>query len=173
MCDTELQNFKLVYSELCTSYRAIDEFRTKLLGFLPLASGAGILLLRGNDVAELFPIGVFGLMVTLGLFSFEIYGIKKCHALIIAGKKIEARLGEGQFTHRPPAIARFINEPFAAGFIYPAVLSMWSYIALRSLDVHACLITLIVIIIFIGGFCGAFFYNKHLQSDRDIGPSST
>jgi hypothetical protein len=29
---------------------------------------------------------LFGLVVTLGLFSYEIYGIRKCHALINAGK---------------------------------------------------------------------------------------
>jgi hypothetical protein len=28
-----------IYRELFTSYRAIDDFRQKLLGFLPLASG--------------------------------------------------------------------------------------------------------------------------------------
>ena len=36
------ENLRTVYRELCSSYRAIDDFRTKLLGFLPLATGAGI-----------------------------------------------------------------------------------------------------------------------------------
>ena len=35
----EKQEGKLkAYEELCTSYRAIDDFRAKLLGFLPLAT---------------------------------------------------------------------------------------------------------------------------------------
>ena len=34
-----------VYEEICKSHQAIDEFRMKLLGFLPLASLAGIFLL--------------------------------------------------------------------------------------------------------------------------------
>jgi hypothetical protein len=31
--------FGAAYEELCTSYRAIDDFRAKLLGFLPLVTG--------------------------------------------------------------------------------------------------------------------------------------
>jgi hypothetical protein len=36
------------YDQLCMSYRAIDDFRTKLLGFLPLVTGGGLLLLTGK-----------------------------------------------------------------------------------------------------------------------------
>lgn len=79
---------KLAYAELCKTYHAIDDFRGKLLGFLPLASGAGILLLVNNAFVEeakrnfalqyALPIGVFGFIVTLGLFFFEINGIRRC-----------------------------------------------------------------------------------------------
>src|SRR5438552_9751159 len=95
------------YQELCNSYRAIDEFRTKLLGFLPLATGAGIVLLsdaltdeKKKQVAEEFlvPIGIFGFAVTVGLFFYELYGIKKCCHLINVGKQIEEEGGfNGQF----------------------------------------------------------------------------
>ncbi len=34
-----------IYNELCTSYRAIDDFRAKLLGLIPLVTGTGISLL--------------------------------------------------------------------------------------------------------------------------------
>ena len=41
--DTQgLQNLRTVYKELCNSYRAIDDFRTKLLGFLPWRLGPEI-----------------------------------------------------------------------------------------------------------------------------------
>jgi hypothetical protein len=39
---------KAVYEQLCISCRAIDDFRANLLGFLPLATGTGVLLLLGN-----------------------------------------------------------------------------------------------------------------------------
>ena len=41
-------NLRAVYQELCTTYRAIDDFRAKLLGFLPLVSGAGVFVLLGD-----------------------------------------------------------------------------------------------------------------------------
>ena len=37
--------FLAAYSEVCKSYHAIDDFRMKLLGALPLASLVGIFLL--------------------------------------------------------------------------------------------------------------------------------
>ena len=31
-----------IYDQICTSYHAIDDFRAKLLGLIPLVTGAGI-----------------------------------------------------------------------------------------------------------------------------------
>jgi hypothetical protein len=127
-----------VYEQLCQSYRAIDDFRAKLLGFLPLASAGGAFLLLNAPEKIKFakpflePLGLFGFVVTLGLFFYEIYGIRKCHALINAGKKIECYLGitDGQFIKRPRNVLYLINEPFATGMIYPAVLAGWMFLAL-------------------------------------------
>ena len=138
MSDSQDENLKTTYDQLCTSYRAIDDFRAKLLGFLPLASGTGIfLLILDNSTSPLntylLPVGAFGIFITLGLFLFEIYGVKKCHALIKAGQKIEDQMRiQGQFRERPPEAAGFINEPFAAGVIYPAVLAAWTFLALQG-----------------------------------------
>lgn len=143
--DTEKHdNLRTVYSELCSSYRAIDDFRTKLLGFLPLATGAGIFFLV-TDKAKIdfvqsyfLPMGAFGFVITLGLFFYEFYGIKKCTHLIRAGKELEKGLNiaEGQFTKRPHGVAGFISEPLAAGVIYPAVLAAWTFIALAFSQFH-------------------------------------
>jgi hypothetical protein len=134
----DIQDLRLkVYEELCNSYRAIDDFRGKLLGFLPLATGAGALLLATDQtklgfLKPLFrPVGVFGLVITVGLFFYELYGIKKCTYLINAGKSLENDLGirDGQFTTRPPGFLLLINEPLAAAVIYPAVLAAWTFLA--------------------------------------------
>lgn len=134
-------NLKTIYQELCQGYRAIDDFRSKLLGYLPLASGAGIFLLISDAFTDatkrifaesmLRPIGIFGLLVTIGLFLFEFHGIKKCSRLIDAGKVIEKdlKIYEGQFRTRPNGFIFFINEPFAAGIIYPTVIAAWTFIA--------------------------------------------
>src|SRR5215211_749604 len=132
------ESLRTVYRELCSSYRAIDDFRTKLLGFLPLATGTGLFFLVTDnaklDVARpyLGPIGAFGFVITLGLFFYEFYGIKKCTHLIRAGIRLEEELNinDGQFTRRPPGVVLLINEPLAAGLIYPAVLAAWTFIAL-------------------------------------------
>jgi hypothetical protein len=136
MSASPYDNVNGVYQQLCDSYRAVDDIRMKLLSLLPLATGAGILVL--SDGGKTTPttgvsaaVGVFGLVVTTGLLSYELHGIKKCAALIDAGKLIERRLQiNGQFTRRPHEVAGFIDEPFAASIIYPAALAGWSFFAL-------------------------------------------
>jgi hypothetical protein len=131
-------SLKVIYDQLCTSYRAIDDFRAKLLGFLPLASGAGIFLLINGDALKIpladdrirvfQPIGLFGALITSGLFIYELYGIQRCAELIRAGKKLEYKLnvGEGQFVSRPDWV---MSEPLAACIIYPAVIAAWLFLA--------------------------------------------
>lgn len=164
-----------VYKQLCTSYRAIDDFRAKLLGLLPLATGGGIFLLVGNETRTeaiepyLLPIGLFGFVVTLGLFFFELHGILKCTHLIEAGTKLEEKLGinreEGQFIDRPLGVIGFINEPFAAGVIYPAVLAAWAFLAMDFKLKQDCLAFNLfqdatwATWVFIVGFVVAFVYN--------------
>jgi hypothetical protein len=99
-------NLKGAYDQLCNSYRAIDDFRAKLLGFLPLVTGGGLILLAGQatDVKDFFgPAGLFGIAVTTGLLAYELFGIRKCHQLLEAGKALEEEmdLPAGQFIDRP------------------------------------------------------------------------
>lgn len=107
------KDLKVVYQELCNSYRAIDDFRAKLLGFLPLASGTGIFLLVKDETAfekakpYFWAIGLFGFAITLGLFFYEIYGIRICTYLIETGKKLEGNMGfnkYAQFKNRPSGV---------------------------------------------------------------------
>lgn len=171
--DTEKpENLRTVYKELCNSYRAIDDFRTKLLGFLPLATGAGIFFLVTDKAKIDFvrpyfgPIGLFGFFITLGLSCYELYGIRKCTCLIWAGKKLERELNisNGQFLQRPNGVAGFINEPFAAGVIYPAVLAAWTFIGLafsRFADFAPWAATGVFII----GLSFAISYNQKMASE--------
>jgi hypothetical protein len=168
-------NLRAGYQELCTSYRAIDDFRAKLLGFLPLATagGIGILLnnLKGvenlNDGTKslLATVGFFGALITFGLFLYELYGIRKCSALIQAGRRLEKalQLDDGQFERRPESIAGVINEPFAAGIIYPAVLAAWAFFAFFFAWPHAN--PWIPILVFIVGFACTFRYARRLKND--------
>jgi len=178
-----------VYEQLCNSYRAIDDFRAKLLGFLPLATGTGAFLLLTDQakvlsMQNLFrPIGFFGLVITLGLFSYELYGIKKCDSLIKDGKDLEEnvlKVRNGQFATRPHGVALLINEPFAASLIYPAVLAAWTFLAFafptlqdplpsQSQGIGALKFQVVAeyraIGVFLASFAVAFSYNVFLIRD--------
>ena len=131
---------KQAYQEICTSYHAIDGFRGMLLGLLPLASGAGLLVLVNTAQVEegktaiaaqdATPIGVFGFIVALGLFFYELSGIRRCNQLITDGQRLEGELGvKGQFRCYPEDVKGFIGPPLAAQVIYPAVLAAWFFVA--------------------------------------------
>jgi len=47
--ESDAPNLRATYEQLCQSYRAIDDFRAKLLGFLPVVSGGGLLVLVGRQ----------------------------------------------------------------------------------------------------------------------------
>ncbi len=142
----ESENLRTEYQEVCQNHRAITDFRAKLLTLLPLASGTGIFLLLTKQTEPLDPthlraIGLFGFLVTLGLFFHELRGIGHCGELIELGRELEEKmeLKNGQFIlednyynkqkwHRK--IAHFIIGPEgAAWLIYPIVGIAWLYVA--------------------------------------------
>ncbi len=152
-----------VYKELCSSYRAIDDFRAKLLALLPLVtSGIFAFLMAPTTNTDkinlvkpfLLPIGLFGLAITLGLFIFELYGIRKCTYLIKAGNELEKKLLKdekttiGQFSEHSLGALKYIYEPTAAGIIYSTVLAAWAYLAAYHSECARCFVA---IGFFIGG----------------------
>jgi hypothetical protein len=140
----------LAYSSVCDSYHKIDDFRAKLLALLPLASGAGILILltrdvvapgRANDV-HLIAAGLFGLGATIGLFVYEIRGIQRCRDLIWAGQRLERQLRLplvkkrrlGAFSApREAYLGGFVGPLGAALIVYLTVLAGWAYVTVVGL----------------------------------------
>jgi hypothetical protein len=135
----KVRDIKTLYDEVCRRHDGIAEFRGKLLTLLPIASGAGIFLLLAKDsvtpsvLPHLLPIGTFGVLVTLGLFGYELRGIQECNALIRAAKKLEKELlpelsDFGPFKFRPNPLFG-VGATGAALLIYPAVTGAWVYVA--------------------------------------------
>jgi hypothetical protein len=130
------QDRRATYDQICATYRAIDDFRAKLLGFLPAVTGGSLVLLTrgdgGLDPDFYAPVGAFALLVTVGLFIYELHGISKCHFWIEAGKRVETdmNLKVGLFTNRSKYAWGKLNELHAAAIIYPAVMAAWTYVAL-------------------------------------------
>jgi hypothetical protein len=97
------------YEEVCRSHEAITDFRAKLLALLPIASGTGIGLLLtqadgkgGIPAVLLIPLGLFGALVTVGLFFYEFHQMDDCQQLRNHGVWIEKELGidAGQFSSK-------------------------------------------------------------------------
>jgi hypothetical protein len=98
------------YQEVCKSHSGITDFRAKLLAFLPIASGTGVGLLvfqskseaSGADAGLLVGLGIFGAIVTIGLFLYELRQIDVCKQLRNHATWIEGQLGieAGQFGGR-------------------------------------------------------------------------
>jgi hypothetical protein len=145
------ENLRSTYGETCASYHAVDDFRMKLLGLLPVATGTGVFLLLSSNAdllggggpaqqeqtleAVLSVIGGIGFAFTLGLFAYELFGIKRCHYLIETGQRLEFQLGvRGQFRSRPSRLLGIVIEPGASALIYPASMAAWLFLAVAYRD---------------------------------------
>jgi hypothetical protein len=147
------ENIRMAYQELCKSYQSIVDFRAKLLGFLPLASGAGLFALLGNGTNPVpyyaWVAGLFGFAITIGLFFYELRGLQRAAAFERSGRQLEAELGldNGQFSVQPAAqLHGLVDARGAAWVIYPSVLAAWAYLAgLQQLGVWWATIVGIII----------------------------
>lgn len=127
---------KMLYSEVCTSWRALMDTRFKLLGFVPSVS---VLILIGllsedNPAAALSQIAktaiaLFGLLVTFALFVYELRNSQLYDDLISRGRKIEDELGidTGQFRGRPKPSNKLIKHDVAINLIYGTALAGWIF----------------------------------------------
>jgi hypothetical protein len=176
--DTEIDTEALLgaYEEICKSYHAIDDFRMKLLGLLPLASLLGIFGLSNESLfapnepmsRELITfIGIFAAAFTLALFIYEIRGILRCNDLIQRGRGIESLLKiKGQFfvcveeyecKRSKRWIERtisFFDAKLAACVIYSTVFAAWLFMVLRfgfNGSIFGCAFSALGIGLLIGG----------------------
>jgi hypothetical protein len=127
-----------VYTEIGNNYRAMDDLRLRLLALLPLATGAGIVVLLGGhgvSAAIDVPVGLFGMVATISLYFYELHGIEKCAHYIDAGARLEEDFKvRGSFTNRPHGIYRIVSELLPAALIYPASFTGWLFLALYHVD---------------------------------------
>lgn len=100
------------YTQVCASFHGIDEFRGKLLALWPILGGAagGVSLLATNDgifSPYLWAIGLFGLLVSIGLAVYEWTQTLACQELKAIARQLERDMGfdagNGQFLTNPGA----------------------------------------------------------------------
>jgi hypothetical protein len=151
---------RAVYEEVCSSYHAIDEFRMKLLGLLPLTSIVGLVAVEKGSLGAINVArndlvayaSFFAAAFALALFVYEIRGIRRSNGLVKRGTELEIMLGvPGQFTlctaDASPAMqtdderGRVFNSTTAACFMYALVFSAWLFLAVRyafGWNIHTC-----------------------------------
>ncbi len=146
ICDMDEWTSKQ-YEEVCKSYLALREYRAKLLALVPLATAALIALglpkqpMPGESHSIIVALGTYGVLVSLGLYGYEMGNMKKLESLIQLGRDIEVESGltNGQFigrwerTHAKTLKAKIMNYSTAAIFVYGSTVLAWSFIAASAL----------------------------------------
>jgi hypothetical protein len=95
------------YGELCSNIRATDDISFKLLGFVPLISGAGIIaVLSAREKLALPPaavvlVALFAATVTLALYLWERRNIDICKWLIACAADVEREMLEATYDLEP------------------------------------------------------------------------
>jgi hypothetical protein len=127
-----------LYEQLSAGIRATDEISFKLLGLVPLVSGAALGTLLFKDAqpigARLSPslitlLALFAAAVTLGLFRWELRNVQECaHLIGIAGALARGQLVAvgvpAERRKRPPRPQR-IGKTEAEKIIYGATIVAW------------------------------------------------
>jgi hypothetical protein len=127
-----------LYEQLSAGIRATDEISFKLLGLVPLVSGAALGTLLFKDAqpigARLSPslitlLALFAAAVTLGLFRWELRNVQECaHLIGIAGALARGQLVAvgvpAERRKRPPPPQR-IGKTEAEKIIYGATIVAW------------------------------------------------
>lgn len=133
--DTPVLGADKLYEQLSANIRSTDDISFKLLGLVPLVSGAalGTLLLKdaqpmgerlSPSLITLF--ALFAAAVTLGLFRWELRNVQECaHLIRLAGALARERLvGVGVSPARPPR-PQGIGKTEAEKIIYGATILAW------------------------------------------------
>jgi hypothetical protein len=83
------------------------------------------------DTTYLSVIDLFGFLVTLALFIYELRGVQHCKVLNHLASRLEQQLHlrDAQFTTRPKArLGGFVGARGAAYIIYPTMLAAWVFV---------------------------------------------
>jgi len=129
------------YGEVSSNFRMLTDIRFKLLAFLPVAAGAAAAVLaRGHATTLTLAFSLFGLVVTIGLVTYNTRNDQLYDTLVARAAAIERNLGipDGAFANRPrpwfrPAQGRWkVDHRTAVSTIYKASIALWLFGALHA-----------------------------------------
>jgi hypothetical protein len=119
------------YAAVVSQFRTLAGARFKLLGLLPLGT-LGAILLIGRDGRMLAPIALFGTLIALGLFAYQLRNDQLQDELVSRAAQIERELGlyEGSFLQRPGPWHRLapglhVEHGWPVRLVYGATIGLW------------------------------------------------
>lgn len=135
-------NDEKVYEQICENIRFTDEISFKLLGLVPLISGASIIaaVIKGDAQVSpgLFIFSIFGALLTLGIFRWELRNISTCKKLIRCAEVIEdsnstVQVNARQFSVKLDSPGLFgdklrIGKTEAEKFVYFVTVVAWLFL---------------------------------------------
>lgn len=120
-----------LYAEICTSIRATDDISFKLMGFVPLVSGATLLTfflrepVRPEQAPLVVALSLFAALVTLGLFRWELRNIQTCSWLRRRAEAVEAALVQATGAPPQPRPPLGVGKTEAEKAIYSVTVLAW------------------------------------------------
>ena len=131
------------YSEVADNFRLLTNIRFKLLALLPIAAGGATALLsagasrNGASEVRALVLSLFGLLITLGLTTYNARNDQLYDTLVGRAASIEWELGlfDGAFANRPiewlsvslPVLRWPIGHRFPVALIYGASVGLWIF----------------------------------------------
>jgi len=145
--DNDSRHMIVDYEQTLAYFHALHEVRFKLLGFLPVATGAAMATLPGHVPRQAqFALACLGVLVTIGLASYDQRNTQIYDRLVRRIRMLEKKLkflpfpGErhgGPFHCRPPLMTvlgmRLVWHIQGLTLVYAASLSGWTFLAVSAL----------------------------------------
>jgi hypothetical protein len=120
-----------VYAETCTNIRATDDISFKLIGIVPLVSGATLLTfflkepIAPNKAPLVVAVALFAALITLGLFRWELRNIQNCSWLKRRVEAIENEVVTTSDAPKQPNPPHEIGKTEAEKGIYAVTILAW------------------------------------------------
>jgi len=123
-----------VYGQTCSDMRATDDISFKLMGIVPLVSGATILTLflkeHPGDPLPVVGFALFAALVTLGLFRWELRNIQICRWLRDRAEALEKNIVNAAKMPTRPGSPSGIGKTEAEKWIYSVTIGGWLLVPL-------------------------------------------
>jgi hypothetical protein len=134
-----------MYEVLQASIKETDEISFKLLGLVPLVNGAALLTavlgIGSSQAQAIVVLSLFGAVVTLGLFWWELRNIRYCLWYIALAEPFEAavlaQVGVRDELRKRPSAPGGIGKRRAEKLIYSTVIFSWLVLPVMLLDSKA------------------------------------